>query len=302
MNRLLRTLVVVMLATSGVCFGQPQSDPPSPGSKQALEAALDQARLLAERGESVAARDCLRAAVEKALATLDRHTDAGQTLSGALVESESGDLATELRKLRAAIAEAIVAIEFEPTASAPLPEGFPPPGPVGEICVKRYPAYRGAWTEAHGDLDRAQNRMFFPLFNHIQQQKVEMTAPVEIRYPADMSDGDLREGSMSMAFLYGKSSLGRPGREGAVEVRDEGPVTVVSIGLRGPYTSESMAAALKKLEAWLADHPEYERAGEPRRLAYNGPDVPAARLYSEAQIPVKPTKPAENQPGGKRNS
>ncbi len=55
---------------------------------------------------------------------------------------------------------AVVAIAFfaYSATAAPLPEGFPPPTPEGQIEVKQYPAYRSATVRYSGELSMAANR------------------------------------------------------------------------------------------------------------------------------------------------
>ena len=102
-----------------------------------------------------------------------------------------------------------------------------------------------------------------------------------------------------MAFLYGKASIGAAGADPddpAVVVEDVPETTVVSIGLRGGYDEATLDRGVEKLQAFLAEHPEWTPAGPPRSLAYNSPFVPSFAKYSEAQIPVVPTPPAKPQP------
>ena len=62
---------------------------------------------------------------------------------------------------------------------------------------------------------------------------------------------------------------------------------MVSIGLRGGYEKKTFDRGRQRLEAWLAEHPEWQPVGVPRTLAYNSPFVPNIAKYSEAQIPVE---------------
>ncbi len=75
-------------------------------------------------------------------------------------------------------------------ASAPLPEGFPTPTADGEIEVKQYPAYRSATVQVNGDFGSASSRGFSPLFRHISDNDISMTAPVEAQYPAATLQAD----------------------------------------------------------------------------------------------------------------
>ncbi len=170
--------------------------------------------------------------------------------------------------------------------STKLPEGYPPPTPIGAIELKWYPAVRRATVEGSGSADWGVNFAFFPLFRHIEGKGIAMTAPVEIDYD-DVEHADDRPSDWTMAFLYEKFSDGPEGEYGRVVVSDAPPVVVISAGVRGPYRVTNDQQALEALEAWLAKHPEWERAAPPRVLRYNGPEMPNSRKWSEVQIPVR---------------
>ena len=172
---------------------------------------------------------------------------------------------------------------------AKLPVGFPAPGPVGEIIVKEYPAYRMARiTRGEGGVQGGPNVMFRPLFNHIKRNDIRMTAPVEMGYPEHVEPG---EGATSMAFLYGEPSWGTSGADAAdqrVVVEDVPAMTVVSIGIRGGYTDANFEKAISKLNAWVQQRADEVRvAGPPRYLAYNSPFVLGFLKYGEVQLPVE---------------
>ncbi|MBI1372211.1 MAG: ABC transporter substrate-binding protein [Phycisphaera sp.] len=170
---------------------------------------------------------------------------------------------------------------------AKLPEGFPAPGPVGEIIVKHYPAYRAAFV-ASGEGHKGMNGMFRPLFNHIKKNDIAMTAPVRMSYAEASTDGDDTKGPASMAFYYRSTGLGKVGEDDGVRVEDRPAVTVVSIGVRGDYSDKRFHAALSKLEAWLDEHKaEYHRAGDALYLGYNSPFVPGFLKFSEVQLPIE---------------
>jgi hypothetical protein len=175
-------------------------------------------------------------------------------------------------------------------AEARLPEGFPPPGPVGEVIVKTYPEHRLA--RAQGGRDGS----FMTLFRHIKRNEIAMTSPVEMPLldGADRGDG-------GMAFLYASKSLGTPGpdpADAAVVVEDIPETTVASVGTRGSYSRQTFDRGLGRVRAWLAEHPDWEEAGSPRTLAYNSPFVPGMLKYSEVQVPIRPrpTEPAGSPP------
>ena len=158
-----------------------------------------------------------------------------------------------------------------------MPKGFPTYTPVGQVEIKEYPAYRKA--SASGPAE------FWTLFQHIKQNNVTMTAPVEMDY------GDPRapkNKERSMSFLYERPDQGSPGKQGNVEVIDVPAMTVVSIGCRGARTASAIAEAREKLVTWLDEKKgEYVAAGPMRIMGYNSPFVPRDRSFFEVQIPVK---------------
>lgn len=179
---------------------------------------------------------------------------------------------------------------------AALPRGFPPPGPVDQVIVKQYPAYREAVVKSAALGNAGPNGMFSPLFKHIKKNDIAMTSPVEIQYPDPSSTDAARP--VAMAFLYREMSWGRTGSDGAVEVVDALPVTVISVGIRGSYSDTHFKEALAKLNAFLAVNPgRYTVAGPPRLLGYNSPFVPWFLRFSELQIPVNPAEPSTTNTG-----
>jgi len=169
-------------------------------------------------------------------------------------------------------------------SEAKLPAGFPPPGPVGEVIVKTYPAHRLARTAAGRDGD---NRMFMRLFRHIERNDIAMTAPVTMDWSGEPRE---RGGPESMAFLYAQPDLGAAGpdpADAAVVVEDVPEATLASVGLRGSYGEQTFRKGAEQLDAWLGEHPEWEAAGPPRMLAYNSPFVPGFLKYAEVQRPLR---------------
>jgi hypothetical protein len=207
-----------------------------------------------------------------------------------------------LIQLRRALVAVIVgglsgaAAAADPPASKPsmiseakLPDGYPGPGPVGEVIVKDYPAHRLARTS--GDAAGGENKMFMKLFGHIKRNKIAMTAPVTMDWSGDPAG---RKGPESMAFLYAQPDLGAAGpdpADDAVVVEDMPPVTVASVGVRGSYGEKTFRKGNDALRAWLDEHPEWAVAGPPRMLAYNSPFVPGFMKYAEVQVPLAPATP-----------
>lgn len=170
---------------------------------------------------------------------------------------------------------------------APLPEGYPEPTPPGAIDLKRYPSVRRAELSRSGSPDGGMNSGFWPLFNHIKDRDIAMTSPVEMDYEGMPLDGNGRPERWTMSFLYRTADLGPTGNDGKVVVVDTDAMTVLSIGLTGAYGLPRVKEGMAKLEAWLAEHPEWLADGSPRAFYYNGPYVPSARKWSEIQVPVR---------------
>jgi hypothetical protein len=168
---------------------------------------------------------------------------------------------------------------------ASLPQAYPAPTPPGAIELKKYPQARRADVTSTGNPDRGRNTAFWPLFQHIKKRDIAMTSPVEMTYHTDTQDGLKLDWTMS--FLYRTPDMGELETDGVVEVVDVEPMTVVSVGMRGEYVMRQTAAGLKVLNAWIKTQSEWERAGEPRVLYYNGPSIRDADKWSEVQLPVR---------------
>ena len=170
--------------------------------------------------------------------------------------------------------------------SAYLPSGFPDPAEIGAIKVKQYPQYRAVTYTHAGDVRQATGIAFNPLFQHITNNQIAMTTPVEARYKTIPGQIDVVPQVVEVSFLYPASNIAPSSVNSAVSVTDTLPMTVVSIGVGGAYTWESYENNLQKLKNWLQEHPEYEIAGPPRRFFYNSPMTPEAIKISEVQIPI----------------
>ena len=182
--------------------------------------------------------------------------------------------------------------EMSMLIEAPLPVGYPAPTPPGMIELKTYPSVRRAEYSAKGSSNFGMNVGFWPLFNHIKKNEIAMTSPVEMDYRptgertplTPMKDA---EGSWTMSFLYRTRDLGPTGEDGRVKIVDTPELVVLSIGMKGPYGVGTMNAGMEALQKWFDGQQEWEPAGDPRGLNYNGPQVPMARKWSEVQVPVR---------------
>lgn len=153
--------------------------------------------------------------------------------------------------------------------------------PVGTVEVKELPAMRLLEASADKGYYEQGNDLFMTLFRYIRKHKVAMTVPVE----SDTNRG-------SMRFLVPSDRDASLTNGDGVAVEDRPAQTVVSFGLRGSYREELARQGMSKLEAWLAEHPEYESAGEPYSVFWNSPFMPGFLKRSEVHWPVKKAKPA----------
>lgn len=273
--------------------------PPAPARRGAvrtlLELAIDRGVPLFNQGQVEACAAIYEIAAAGALAAGDDLTAAEQkALRDALTAARRVDDAREgAWILRRALDEALGSLDRPAPAArtaqpaprrdagaayvreAALPQGFPAPGPVGEVVAKDYPRYRAARA--------AGGRFAFGmLFAHIKSNDIAMTAPVEMAMDESPSGAmDMR----SMAFLYASPELGETGRDGRVEVVDLPPQRVLSYGMNGPVTSDKLAAARRSIEARLKID-GLKRDGGWRLMGYNSPMVPETKRFYEFQLPV----------------
>jgi len=147
---------------------------------------------------------------------------------------------------------------------------------VGTIELKTIPASRLIVSESDDHYFKENNGLFRPLFRYISRNDIAMTTPVE----AEMMTG-------KMYFYLGADAKGRelPATE-EVRVIEMPERKVASIGVRGGYSEENFAAALDKLEAWLAKHPTHKASGAARGIFWNGPYVPWFLKRFEVHLPV----------------
>lgn len=164
--------------------------------------------------------------------------------------------------------------------SAGLPIGFPLPTEHNIIELKFYPEYRAVTYTHTGQPQYATQAAFDPLYQHISSNQIAMTTPVEARYLEEMT-------TVEVSFLYPNSNITPQKINPNVKVTDYPAMTVISAGIQGAYTWENYQNHLQKLQNWLAENPEYQIAGPPRRLLYNSPMTPEQMKRSEVQIPVR---------------
>jgi hypothetical protein len=159
-------------------------------------------------------------------------------------------------------------------SESPLPQGWPQPGPFGQVARKKYPAYRAAFTA-----ESSPNGGFWRLFKHIERNQIPMTAPVEMKLDGSETESAKME---EMAFLYQSQEVGKTGADGAlVEVRDIPAREALSYAWQGRRTPAATARARAAVDAELA-RLNLKAAGY-RLLGYNSPFVPGDRQTHELQ-------------------
>jgi hypothetical protein len=162
-------------------------------------------------------------------------------------------------------------------SEAPLPEGWPTPGPYDKVTTKKMPGYRAAFTDKS-----IQTMAFWTLFSHIKKNDIPMTSPVEMA----MEGEETALERASMAFLYQNGKVGTAGAAGKnVEVRDVPSQEVLSYTWQGDDTKENVAKAKTAIDAAIAEKKlTLERY---RLLGYNGPATPRNKATWELQAILK---------------
>jgi hypothetical protein len=169
-----------------------------------------------------------------------------------------------------------VATKKEYVSEAPLPEGWPTPGPYDEVVEKKYPAYRAAYTPSTLD-----GIAFWTLFSHIKRKDIPMTAPVE----KSMSMEPKMKMS-AMGFLYQNGEVGSVGKDGSkVEVKDMASTKVLTYAWMGDDNDDNVAKAKKAIDEALKA--QGKEAVQYRMMGYNGPQTPRKNKTWELHAVLK---------------
>lgn len=253
-----------------------------------------------DAGENVAATTPKRAAIEETTGNPAGGESGKATPAATSAARPANDIATPIR----VSGDTTLATQFidgewvsgNCRIETPLPVGYPAPTPPGAIEIKKYPSVRRAEFSGTLPPDVGMNAGFFPLFNHISRREIAMTSPVEMDYAglgvtkAQANDDQAR---WTMSFVYRTADQGATGtdeQDQSVRIVDTKPVTVVAIGVMGPYQMARVEESLTQLESWLQSQTQWDAAGDARALYYNGPDTPNALLWWEVQLPVRPMR------------
>ena len=152
-----------------------------------------------------------------------------------------------------------------------------PKTPVGEIEVKTLPASKLIACRGQGDYFERSDSLFRPLFRYIQENDIAMTTPVEAEIIPSV-----------MYFYIGADAAKRPlAKTDTVEVVELPTRTVLSLGIRGGYSSENFAKGEALLRAWLAVEEGYRPMGPARAIYWNGPFTPRPLKRSEIHLPIE---------------
>lgn len=276
----MRLLPAALLVASAAVAQQRLYDPADAPARASAAAVLSYG-VAASKADGDVGVERLHAAIATAC-----HCLPAGSAARAAVEELRGEGA-EPKALAKQVAALAADLSFRPVAEAELPAGVPGFAVLDEIEIRTYPTYRMVKTAMKGGSMGA----FWPLFNHIKDNEIAMTTPVQVDYA---EDGE-RQREASMAFLYGSPELGPLRKDGAVEVVDVPPLTVLTLGSRG-YDRKSRVEELRtRMDAWLTNHPEWQAAGPMRTMGYNSPSVAGNRRYFEVQIPIAPAKKQDAQ-------
>lgn len=157
-------------------------------------------------------------------------------------------------------------------SEAPLPKGWPAPGPYDQVTEKSYPTYRTAITNGSGMFT------FFTLFNHIKKKDIPMTAPVEMK----MEEKNDKMEKVNMGFLYQNTEVGEIGADGKkIQVKDLKKAKALSYTWMGSDSKKQIATAKAALDAALKT--KGTTATSFRMLGYNGPGTPRKKRTYELQ-------------------
>ena len=180
---------------------------------------------------------------------------------------------------------------------------FPPTEP-GVTELKTLPAGLLVRSETKGDYFEQSGVLFRPLFRYIKRKDIAMTTPVEAQV------GD----TSAMYFWIGEAERSKaetdlpptappsdavpPPADSNQTATPEGVVVltrperlVISHGGRGGYSRDHFEAALITVQAWLANHPDLEAAGEPSAIYWSGPFMPGFLKRYEVHLPVRRVSP-----------
>lgn len=159
----------------------------------------------------------------------------------------------------------------------PAYESAFPKTDVGTIEIKTIPAARLLATQSDRNYFEANNGLFRPLFRYIQANDIAMTTPVE----AEIDPGIMY---FYVGSDYEKQELKATDEVTILEIPER---TVLSLGVRGGYSSKSFNQAQSELLAHIAEQDEWIPSGPARAIYWNSPFMISFFKRSEVHIPVE---------------
>ncbi len=156
---------------------------------------------------------------------------------------------------------------------AGLPAGWPAPGEVEAISLVTIPAHRAA--ESSG---------FWPLFMHIKQAGIPMTAPVT--RPVAATSPDAAPPAASMRFLYPSATTPAAAAANGVRIIDVPAQSALRLTRRGPAGREAVAAAVTRLRA-EAERLSLVASDQLTLCEYNSPMLSPAKRTWEILLAVR---------------
>ena len=152
-----------------------------------------------------------------------------------------------------------------------------PKTPVGQIEVKTLPYSKLIACHGQGNYFEQSDSLFRPLFNYIQENDIAMTTPVEAQIQPGV-----------MYFYIGADAAKRPlSKTETIDVVEMPARTVLSVGIRGGYSSENFAASEALLRKWLAEQADYRATGPARAIYWNGPFTLGLLKRSEVHLTIE---------------
>ncbi len=164
---------------------------------------------------------------------------------------------------------------------APLPAGFPPPGPRRRVVMKSYSEYQTVVTSVEFTPRlfqvilrnvRARDRSRTPLIFQFFRPGTVQTTEIGFVRTLPAKDPQKIEGEELVRVKRNPGSYASFGRLGSGELSKE-----QRTGL-----AEKIRSAVQEREEWRVDS---KRSG--RMIIYNGPRLEAKKRYWELQIPVR---------------
>jgi hypothetical protein len=296
-------------AAGPATVGDPASAPPAvappplprPVQPRAAKAAAELIKIAIDKGDALATDGKVAEAIahyykacREAVRVLGEGTDVGVSLLSSFQHLPSGgeDSPMTVAAMRSAMDAAYLALTFDVIEEAPPPAGFPPPGRVGIVTLRHYPACRTArLAVTNQEAQAPMDALFAPLAAHMAGKGLALTRPWVVWFGGPVED------PAAVGVFYPVVGAGAAGRQGGFVVADLPAVTVVSLGFVGVPSQALVNEGTEELRRWVGKYrPGVQSFGPTRMLMYNSAKTPAFLRYWELQAHVFETeKPREKK-------